>query len=90
MLTWIWYGCAHLNSEELDMAGKVDRKIIDLREGANFDPEYIKIVSVPLISIRPSLLIPLYEPPPLTFEYTHRLPTSDLPANQKVYTIACH
>lgn len=38
---------AYANSDELDMAGKVDRKVIDLRTGENFDPEYIKIVSTP-------------------------------------------
>ncbi|EIM83342.1 uncharacterized protein STEHIDRAFT_62896 [Stereum hirsutum FP-91666 SS1] len=39
----VWSAAAELAYDELDMAGKVDRKVIDLRAGENFDPEYIKI-----------------------------------------------
>lgn len=52
------------------MAGKVDRKVIDLRTGENFDPEYIKIVSTPytLAYSAPSIApIFLYHITPILF-----------------------
>jgi hypothetical protein len=65
----VWSAAPQLALAELDV--DVDFKIIDLSEGANYDPEFLKLVSMDLVTF-PSLIRPTSSEP--QWHLTHPYP----------------